>query len=165
MKNYIIPLFWLLVSVSLFSQNDCYSKFADAEILSLPYTDNTEFTTENTLRITEADWLNFGFDVLEEYDSDFQYSVYGTVEISGYKILMINRTYREERNHWAVYISNDGRILSHVNIAYKNSEGSLYIESELSPEKIIVKETNYYSETPTESEKHFYLTETGFEEK
>jgi len=165
MKNFLFLFILTLFSITLYSQNEVYEKFADAKLLNTPYTDNIQFTGGNQLEITEADWLNFGFSALEDFDSDFTYNVYGTIMINDKKVLLINRNYREENNHWAVYISDDKRIISNVNIAYENSEGVLFIESEMSNDKIIVKETTHFDVTPSETTKEYFLTDTGFKEK
>ncbi|KAF5434525.1 hypothetical protein C5S36_04895, partial [Candidatus Methanophagaceae archaeon] len=56
------------------------------------------------------------------------------------------------------------KIISHLNIAYTNSEGFLYIESEIDKEKIIVKENNDFNDNGY-SETVYTLTETGFKKE
>lgn len=163
-KNYILITILFLSSL-VYSQNSAYEKFSGASNLPFPYTDKIDMQiNHDKFEITEADWILYKFNNLETYDSDFQYYVYGAITINGNKLLLIERNYREEKNHWAVYISDDRKIFSHLNIAYDNSEGFLYIESDISENMIKVKENNDFDEKGY-SETVYIVTKTGFEKK
>jgi len=154
-----------LLSTTLFSQSSVYEKFDSVKTLSTPFADKTDIQNKNNrIKITEADWLSYRFNNIEDYDSDFQYSVYGITVVNGVKLLLIERLYREETNHWVVYISENKKIFSHLNIAYDNYEDFLYIESEINSDYLMIKETSKYN-TPNYSETLYTVDESGFYKK
>ena len=152
------------ISTVTFSQSSVYEKYASADTLTTPYVDKIDMQINNMIQLPEEDWRLCQFDNLETFDSDFIYNVYGIIIINDIKILLIERKYREESNHWAVYINEDNKIFSHLNIAYKNSEGFLYIESEIDKDKIKIKETNDFDDKGY-SETMYTVTKSGFVKK
>ncbi len=165
MKKTLSLIIICLLTTATFSQSSAYEKFSSAKTMSMPFVDKTDMQIDKTkIELTEADWILYQFNKLEIYDSDFQYNVYGKITVNELNLLLIERRYREETNHWAVFISNDSKIISHLNIAYTNSEGFLYIESEIDKDKIIVKENNDFNDNGY-SETVYTLTETGFKKE
>ena len=165
MKKLIFLIIICQISIVVFSQTSIYEKFGYVETVLTPYVDKIDMqVSQNKIQISEADWIAYRLNKLEEYDTEFKYNVYGIVIINELKFLLIERKYREESNRWAIYISEDGKILSYLNIAYENSEGFLYIESEIDKSTIKIKETNQYAD-PVYSETLYSIDNSGFNKK
>ena len=117
----------------------------------------------NKTILNKAEWNNLGYEKIEKFNQDFNYSIIGKIKYKNGEITLIERDYIEESIHWVILTNMDNTI-NFIQSAYENSEGFSTIKSEIFFDKIIIKEWNIYSENEYKEE-IYYLTKKRFVKK
>lgn len=157
--TYLLLIFGFWTS---FSQTELKEILAEKLLIKVPVTDSIGFSKKNNkIKIDKYNWDNFGFNKIETYNSDFEYSFLGQAKFNYFMILIIERQYTEKNIHWTCIVNKDYEIIDYIQSAYNNAEGFLKIESEIDHDKIIVKQWNEFSEIKSK-EFRYSITNKGF---
>ena len=82
MKKLFFLIIICLLSTGIYSQTSAIERFSTVKDIPTPYVDKTDIKiNQNSIQLTESDWLLYQFNKLEEFDADFQYNVYGTIVV------------------------------------------------------------------------------------
>ena len=132
MKKNKIMLFTLLVLIQFIGYSQ--KPFSKVKNLSLPF--NAKISdvipsNKNGFQLDKSSWVKYGFDVLQEYyeHESSDYKIFGQFVSKENKLLLIERKYSEENNHWLCILDKNNQIIDWLEIAYDNSEGFAAIKA------------------------------------
>jgi hypothetical protein len=109
-------------------------------------------------------WSQMGLDVLEPFDSNYNYSISDTIEFKRTHVVVVERSYPEEYYQWMCIFDHNNEIISFLVTAYNNADGGLIIESSIEGD-VLKKNTSNSYQIPSEINESFRVKRKRFIQK
>ncbi len=142
----IVSTLLLYIGFTSCSQNISADNLPVELMMEIPFTDSTGYTNADAITLAEDEWEQFQLNTIEPYDHQFIYQVHGYRAINKCTLILISRNHSDEMIHWIAIYNKNRELIDVIRSAYDNSEGSVFIRSEVSAEQITTSEWNLYLE-------------------
>jgi hypothetical protein len=164
MRFIFITFIYLVISSFCLAQNDIFSILKEVPKITIAYTDSISNSPKDlSFKLSSENWESIGFNKIEDFNSIFNYSIYGYLLKDSLVVLFLERWYVDESLHWAC-LYKENKLIDWLEISYDNSEGFIYIVSEIKQYEIIKKTWNIYT-NPIEKSLIYQIKSNGFIKK
>ncbi len=146
----------------LYEQHIDYEAIAT---LDLPYKAAiSDKVSASSFKLDKSSWLKHGFDILQEFYGDSEYTISRKYILGENKLLLIERDYESENNQWLCIVDSNNKIIDWLEVAYDNAEGFTATESTIYKDRVVVNEYNMYT-NPELQTITYLITNDGFKTK